>query len=298
MDALQLWGLELIKAIQQIHGPVLDSIMQAITFFGSEDFYLLLLPALVWSIDYQVGIRLGIILLFSSYLNTDIKDLFQQPRPFTLDPAVKLSEADGYSLPSGHAQSATVVWGSLGVWVRKTWFWALAILLIVLVGFSRIYLGVHFPTDVLAGWAIGAGLFGIFLATSPGIQSKIARLNYLAKLLLALGAPIILVLLYPVEDTISATATLAGIGVGLVLGHKYVPFSAQGIWWQRILRFIIGILIVIGLFFGLRAVLPAQGEPLFMTFRFVRYLMVGLWVTLGGPWVFRLLKLAPNDDRN
>lgn len=292
MDALQLWGLEIIKAIQQIHGPVLDNIMQVITFFGSEDFYVLLLPALVWSIDYQVGIRLGVILLFSSYLNTDIKDLLQQARPFTLDPNVKLSEADGYSLPSGHAQSATVVWGSLGLWVRKTWFWAVAIGLIILVGFSRVYLGVHFPTDVLAGWAIGAALLVIFFITLPTIQDKLAKLNSLAKLLIALGAPVILVLLYPAKDIIATMATLSGIGVGLALAPRYFSFSARGTWGQRILRLIIGILIVVGLFLGLRSVLPAEGEPFYLALRFVRYWLVGLWVVLGGPWLFRLMKLT------
>ena len=77
MDALQLWGLDVIRAIQQVHGPALDNFFRVITFLGTEEFYLVLLPFFMWCIDFQAGARLTIFLLFSSYLNTDIKDIFQ-----------------------------------------------------------------------------------------------------------------------------------------------------------------------------------------------------------------------------
>lgn len=292
MGALQLWGLDLIRAIQQVHGPALDNIFRIITFLGTEEFYLVLLPFLMWCIDFPAGARLTILLLFSSYLNTDIKDLLQQPRPFQLDPNVKLSEAEGYSLPSGHAQSAVVVWGGIGVWVRRPIVWAIMIALAVLVGFSRIYLGVHFPTDVLAGWAIGAGLLGIFLVTQERIQRTLERVRLATALALALAVPVILILIHPTKDTIAAMATLSGIAAGLVLAAPYMSLSVRGLWWQRLLRYVIGILIVFGLFFGLKAVFPAEGEAFYTVLRFFRYWMVGLWVSMGGPWAFRLLRLA------
>ncbi|MCK4722360.1 MAG: phospholipid phosphatase, partial [Dehalococcoidia bacterium] len=101
MEALLQWGLDLILAIQQIHGPVLDGIFRAITFMGEEEFYLILLPLLLWCVDFGLGARLGALFLLSSYLNFGLKDLLRQPRPFDLDPSVKLSSAEGYGLPSG-----------------------------------------------------------------------------------------------------------------------------------------------------------------------------------------------------
>ena len=297
MGALLQWGIDLIVAIQQIHGPALDTIFRAITSMGEEEFFLLLLPLLMWCVDFWLGARVTVLFLLSSYLNVDLKDLFQQPRPFDLAPSVRLSSAEGYGLPSGHSQAAIVVWGSVAAWARKTWFWVVAIGLMVLIGFSRIYLGVHFPTDVLAGWAIGAVLLGSYLAVQHGGEKRLAELNLGMQMLLALALPLVLLLLHPTKDTTAAMATLAGAGVGLALTRRWVSFSARGPWWQRAVRFLVGGTIVLALYLGLRAVFPGEGSAFYMVFRFLRYGLIGVWVSLGAPWLFRLLQLAPEAGR-
>jgi len=297
MDSILQWGLDLIIAIQQIHGPVLDSIFRAITSIGEEEFFLFLLPLLFWCVDFGMGVRLTVLLLFSSYLNVSLKGFLQQPRPFDLDPSVQLSDAEGYGLPSGHAQSATVVWGYVAAWSRKRWAWGVAIALVVLIGFSRIYLGVHFPTDVLAGWAIGAVLLALYLALQPGTERWLSRLSLGQQVLLALAVPLVLLLIHPVKDTTTAMGVLAGAGVGLALEHRYVPFSALGPWRQRILRFIIGGVIVVALYLGLKMVFPGEGSAFYLAFRFLRFWIIGVWVSLGAPWFFRRLGLAPKDKR-
>jgi membrane-associated phospholipid phosphatase len=297
MEVLLPWGIDLIVAIQQIHGPVLDGIFRTITFIGGEEFYLFLLPLLFWCVDFGLGARLAVLFLLSSYLNTDLKDLFQQPRPFDLNPSVQLSLAEGYGLPSGHAQSAVVVWGSIAAWSRKGWFWGTAIGLMVLIGFSRIYLGVHFPTDVLAGWAIGAVLLGLYLAVQPRAEKWLTRLSLGQQILLALALPLLLLLIHPVKDTTAAMATLAGMGVGLALKHRYLPFTARGPCWQRTLRFLTGGVIVIALYLGLKLLFPGDESALYLVFRFLRYGFIGVWVSLGAPWFFRLVRLAPEAER-
>lgn len=297
MGALLERGIDLIAAIQQVHGPVLDNGFRAITLMGGEEFYLFLLPLLFWCVDFGLGVRLAVLFLLSSYLNTDLKDLFRQPRPFDLNPDVRLSPAEGYGLPSGHAQSAVVVWGSIAAWSRKDWFWGMAMGLMVLIGFSRIYLGVHFPTDVLAGWAIGALLLGLYLAVHPRVEKWLARLSLSQQILLALAVPLVLLLIHPVKDTTSTMAALAGTGVGLALKHRYLPYSSHGPWWQRILRFLTGSVIVIALYLGLKLVFPGEGSMFYLVFRFLRYGLIGAWISLGAPWFFRLLRLAPGAER-
>jgi len=297
MEALLQWGIDLIVAIQQIHGPALDSIFRAITFMGEEEFYLFSFPLLFWCVDVGLGARLGILFLLSTYLNIDLKDLFQQPRPFDLDPSVQLSSAEGYGLPSGHSQSAVVVWGTIAAWARKTWFWVVAIALMVLIGFSRIYLGVHFPTDVLAGWTIGVVLLGVYFLVQPGVKKRLAELSLGVQITLSLAVPAVLLLIHPVKDTATAMAVLAGMGLGLVLMHRYVPFSARGPWWQRAVRFLIGGAVVVALYLGLKMVFPGEGSALYLVFRFLRYWLIGLWVSLGAPWLFRRLRLAPDAER-
>jgi membrane-associated phospholipid phosphatase len=297
MEALLQWGLDLILAIQQIHGPVLDGIFRAITFMGEEEFYLILLPLLLWCVDFGLGARLGALFLLSSYLNFGLKDLLQQPRPFDLDPSVKLSSAEGYGLPSGHSQATVVVWGSIAAWARRKWFWAVAIALMVLIGFSRVYLGVHFPTDVLAGWAIGAVLLVVCLAVQSRVEKWLAKLGLAMQIILALAIPLILLLVHPTKDSVTTLAPLAGLGLGLALTYRYISFSARGPWWQRVLRFLVGGIVMAALYLGLKGVFPGEESALYLVFRFLRYWLIGVWITLGAPWLFRLLRLTTEAER-
>ena len=297
MEALLQWGLDLILAIQQVHGPVLDGIFRAITFMGEEEFYLILLPVVLWCVDFGLGARLGALFLLSTYINFDLKVLFQQPRPFDLDPSVKLSSAEGYGLPSGHSQSAIVVWGSIAAWARQKWFWVAAIGLTMLIGFSRVYLGVHFPTDVLAGWAIGAVLLVVCLAVQARVEKWLARLNLGTQILLALAIPLILLLVYLTKDTVTTLAPLCGLGLGLALTHRYISFSARGPWWQRVLRFLVGGIVMMVLYLGLKIVFPGEESALYLVFRFLRYWLIGVWITLGAPWLFGLLRLTTEAER-
>jgi len=296
MEALLQWGLDLIVVIQQVHGPALDTFFRAITFLGAEEFYLLLLPVLFWCVDFDLGARVGIFLLLSNYLNVCLKDLFRQPRPFDLDPSVQLAAAEGYGLPSGHAQSAIVVWGALAAWARERWIWGAAIGLTVLICFSRIYLGVHFPTDVLAGLAIGAVSLGLYLGMERSVTKWLAGLSLGHQMLLALAVPLALLLLHPVKDTAMTMGALVGVAVGLTLTYRYVPFSAQGPWRQRISRFLIGGVIVVLLYGGLKMVFPGEESALYLVFRFTRFGLIGLWASLGAPWLFRLLRLVPEAE--
>jgi len=298
MEPLLQWGMDLIVAIQKVHGPVLDNIFRVITFMGNELFYLLLLPFLLWCVDFGLGVRLTLFFLLASYINTDLKDLFQQPRPFTFNPNVALSHAGGYGLPSGHAQSAIVIWGSIAPWTRKKSFWILAIGLMALIGFSRVYLGVHFPTDVLAGWAIGILLLGLYQIAEPRLEKWLTESNLTTQIVVALAVPLVLLLIHPTRQTIAALATLAGTGAGLALTNQYVPFGSGGPWWRRVCRFLVGGVVLLALYVGLKTVFPGEGSALYPVFRFIRYFFVGLWVTLGAPWFFRLLTLAPAERKH
>lgn len=292
MEAVWQWGISIITAIQQVNGLMLDSFFRAITFLGDEQFYLILIPVLVWCLDFRFGVRLAVLFLMANYINVVLKDIIQHPRPFVLEPGVKLAEAEGYGLPSGHAQSAIVVWGALAARWRTTWLLALAVALIVLIGFSRVYLGVHFPTDVLAGWAIGGILLAVYLAVQPPVERWVSRLNLWWQILLVLAVPLVLVLVYPTKNTVTTLAPLTGAGLGFVLANRYVRFEATGGWWQRLARFLVGMVVVLALYLGLKVLFPGESSGLYLVFRFLRYALIGLWITLGAPWLFGLLRLT------
>ncbi len=292
MEAIWQWGLDFIHTVQLVHGPALDAVFKGVTFLGNEEFFLLLVPLLFWCVDFAVGARLAVVFLLSTYVNVVVKEIFAHPRPFELDPTVKLCDAEGYDLPSGHSQSAVVVWGYLATVFRKTWAWVVAIVLVVLIGFSRVYLGVHFPSSVLAGWTLGGVLLAVYLALGPRIEAWLRDAGLIAQLALAVVVPLVLLALCPTKDTSSSMAAMLGMGVGFVLARRVTPFSARGPLWQRAVRLLIGVSVLAALYVGLKLIFPAEGEPLYATMRVLRYALVGLWGALGAPWLFRRLRLA------
>lgn len=291
MNALMEWGIRVIAWLQQA-SPVLDWPFRAFTFMGEEEFFLLLLPLIYWCLDRQTGARVTVAFLLCAYTNAVAKTLAAQPRPPDYAPGrVKvLWEASGYGFPSGHTQSAVVVWGYLASQVRRMGFWVLAVVMMVFIPLSRIYLGVHFPHDVLGGYLIGFALLALYLWLEPGAERWLAHQALARQLGVAVGVPLLLMLLFPTQDGIIGGATLMGMAVGFVLERRWVRFEAVGPWWKRVLRFLLGTVVLFALWMGLRVAF-ASLEPALL-FRFIRYGCIGLWGGLGAPWTFRKVRLA------
>ena len=292
MDPILEWGIEVIVAIQTIRSPALDAFFQGVTFLGNAEFYLLLAPVFIWSVNYRLGARLGILLLLSAYINQALKELFMQPRPCEPRPDVCIDQADSYGLPSGHAQNAIVFWGVIAHWIGTAWAWIAAILLMLLIGISRIYLGVHFPTDVFVGWAIGIVILGLYIVLGERVEKWLEGRSLAVHILLALALPVLFLAIQPSDVTAQITGAFAGIAVGVALGVRYLDFDAGGQIWKRAVRFLLGVAVVAAIFFGLRIIFPGEGESLYAIFRFVRYGFVGLWISLGAPWLFLRVGLA------
>lgn len=155
MQSILDLGIRLIVALQGLGTwPTLP--MRFFSFLGTKDFFMLALPMLYWYVDSMLGIRVALILMLSTNINSAFKLAFHGPRPYWYSPKVRaLATETSFGVPSGHAQGAVVFWGLLATYLRKWWSWLVAILFILLIGLSRLYLGVHFPHDVLLGWLIG-----------------------------------------------------------------------------------------------------------------------------------------------
>lgn len=272
-------------------GPLLNGLFKGITFIGNEEFYLLLFPFLFWCLDTRLGSKLVYLLLIASFTNYCLKHLFAEPRPFLLQPGINLIDADGYGFPSGHAQIAMVIWGTLAFEIRKKWGWFAAPALILLIGISRIYLGVHFPTDVLMGWIVGAVILVIAVWIAPIISGRIGRVSLPLALVLINGGTIAVLLLVRSKDLISPLAAFWGFGLGHLLQSRFFSLSMTGSLGKRIARYPIGLIGMLAIYLGLKALFPAEGERAYLVFRFVRYALLGLWAGLAAPLVFRLLRL-------
>lgn len=322
MDALVQYGVNWIVAIQAL-GGWLEEPMQFFSFLGTQDFFFLVLPLIYWSIDARLGLRVAFTLLASVSVNYYLKLWFAGPRPYWVSENVKaLSAETSFGMPSGHAQHAVAVWGTLASASARFWKWT-AVALIFLIGFSRLYLGVHFLHDVLAGWIIGGALLWAFLrywdTVAAWLRTKSARrqaaLAFVVSIvMIALGwvsvnrlAGYVFPAAYEanalrssdvtpdpisLEDIFTAAGTFFGMAVGAAWIASQGGYRADGSGGKRALRFFVGLIGVLILWRGLGMVFPTGENPTAYLLRYVRYGLVGFWIIGGAPWMFFRLKLA------
>jgi membrane-associated phospholipid phosphatase len=285
------WGTDATVWVQGFCTPALDIFFKAVTFLGEEEFYILALSFIYWLINKPLGIRLAFASLFGVYLNNGLKDLFYTPRP---DPVRVdwLVEETTYAFPSGHAQNSTVLFGFSAAHIRRWLVWLLTVLLVFTIALSRVYLGVHYPQDLVGGFLIGAVYLALFLWLEKPVGVWMGRQTLAVRLGLAFLVPTLLVLLHPTESTTSPMAALAGFGVACVLEAKWICFEAGGLWPQRALRFVVGMVLTVFVFVGLREVLP-EG----LVYTFARYGGTGLTAGLLAPWVFVKTGLAATQGK-
>jgi len=295
MTGVLCWGIHIIEQIQSIRFPLLDAFFKTVTLLGNKEFYLIFFPILFWSLDIKLGYKLGLIFLFAAYLNQSLKELFGQPRPVDLQAGLNLIEEGGYGLPSGHAQMAMVIWGGLGVIVKRSWFRLMAALLILLIGFSRIYLGVHFPTDVFAGWLLGA----LILAAVLLLRRPISRIK-LKPLPLVIGINLLTAAVMIFQNSSVITSLIAafwGFTLGLIWCRSICSFNpAAAAVRQKLLRLPLGLVLLFILYTVLKLIFPGEGSLFYSLFRFLRYGILGFWISFGAPLLFKALHLLEEQQ--
>lgn len=305
-------------ALQQL-SPALDGLMRVLSLFGQEDIFIVVIGLFYWCIDRGLGARLLLLLSLSDFSNGLLKWVFHLPRPYWIDPRVKaLSTEVSYGLPSGHAQSSLTAYGYLATSVKKRWLWWVAALLVLGVAVSRVYLGVHFSTDILGGWFMSALVLIAFTRLEPRVTRWIAPKSIGVQIAAVVSVSLILlVVLVGVRSTIGGVIDPAGwpvqagpidprspdlpisdlglffgASLGLILVQRTAQFEVKGAWGRRAARFAIGAIGVLVIRLGLGAIFPREPLVTAMIFRYVRYALMALWAIWLAPWVFVKLRLA------
>ena len=239
------WEVNLIEWIQTNMGKVGETASKVLSFIGGETFSLLLVIALVFCFRKEVGKRCACSVLIASVWFPMIKNVVLRVRPYMAHPdrikvlQVVESDADpmdivqqGYSCPSGHAATAASLFGSAAYEIRKRWMWFIAVIMPLLIGFSRIAVGVHYPTDVLAGWAIGVLAVGFNVL----LQKKVKKEWMRFAIVLAIAIPGLF--WCRSRDYFSALGMLIGAAFAFPYEAKYVQFKDTRNPWAMILRVI------------------------------------------------------------
>ena len=177
------WEPGLMVALQNFLGETGAEIATLVTMLGEETVMVAILGFLYWCYDKKFGVYVGTNLMVGLVANPMIKNIFVRFRPYMVHNEVKclkpVHEGDlydpllqGYSFPSGHTSNSSTMYFSLPVYAKKKWLIVVGILMPFLVGLSRVCLGVHYPTDVMAGWLLGAVVVAVMTFLQNKIQTK------------------------------------------------------------------------------------------------------------------------------
>ncbi|MBI4544672.1 MAG: phosphatase PAP2 family protein [Gemmatimonadetes bacterium] len=269
--------METILFLQQLSSPWLDRLAVAVTALGAEEFYTLALPLLFWLGPPAFAVRVAGVLLASGWLQDTLKLAIDSPRP---DDALRLAYRGvdlGPAFPSGHALVALTFWGYLAARLKDRRLTAAAAILVVLVALSRVYLGVHWPVDVLGGLALGAAVLAGALGMEPLLGRWQAELRRPALAALVLGGSALLALASPGAAGVRSAGAAGGAIAGYLLFRQLAPAYVPGGRPHRLLaRVLLGLAVLLALRAGLAALLPDAAAA-----HYLRYLLMGVWLALG-----------------
>ena len=290
----------LLYWFQSIRNPVLDVILGLVTRFGEETLFMVLGLFILWCVDKKWGFRLLLTGLVGSVFNQLLKAIFLIPRPWVLDPNFTIVEsareaATGYSFPSGHTQTAAVVYGMIAAWLKKKWMTVLCVALIIGVGISRMYLGVHTPYDV--GVSLATGVLTVWVMMRLFAKAEEDGKKELTAQLMGLvfAAVMVLYVMYApkraanvaefdahgVESAFKLFGSMAGLIGAWLIDQKYVHYETKAVWWAQILKVALGLGVVMAVRLGAKPVLALiMGEH--AAAGAVRYFL--MCVVGGGLW--------------
>ena len=292
--------MALLRMLQTIRTPALDVLISLITRLGEETVFLVLGLVILWCIDKKWGFRFLAAGLVGSVVNQLLKAIFLIPRPWVLDPTFEIVEsareaATGYSFPSGHTQTAVTVYGMIAAWLKNKKATALCVTLIVLVGFSRMYLGVHTPYDV--GVSLITGTLTVYAmmrlyTRAEGDPKQENRINWgvfgSALVLLAYvcfapkrAANIAEFDAHGVETAWKLVGTTAGLIAAWLIDQKYVHYETKASLPVQVLKVALGFAVVMGIRLGAKPVLSVllNGHEAAGAVRYFLMCLVG-----GGLW--------------
>lgn len=295
------WMMDMLRSIAGIRTPFLDGVMSGVTWLGQETAFVVIGMIVLWCVDKKYGYRFLYMLMSGLFINQLLKAIFMIPRPWVIDPEFRIVEsaregASGWSFPSGHTQSAVLLYGGLAQRIKKAWAYIVAAVLVLLVGFSRMYLGVHTLLDV--GVSLFTGVLVIALCelyfNRFGDDAGPYTIATGVASALSLGLIVYIMLTRdPASDdvgTVKNACVLFGSSFGLFAGgyieKRFVKFETKAVWWMQIIKVALGFAIVMGLRIGLKPLLALiSSSPLTDCVRYFVMIFVGLAVY---PLLFRV----------
>ncbi len=290
MENIWQWGIDVIHVVQQIRSPFFDLFFKTVSFTGAMIFYMIFLPFIYWCYDKKYGSRIFILILISGWFNSVLKDFINHPRPYNLDESVKIGKTGGPGIPSGHAQQSLVVWGFLAIWRRNRSFIYFSAAVILLIAFSRVYLGVHFPTDIFGGWIAGALILAVFWLSIDRVDLFLSRINPVILAVVSIIIPALFSMILASKSSVMSAGALSGFCVGIIIEKRYINFDSAAGFKSVLIRYISGAFFLILLFFS-QKLLFSKSSQSYLIFVFAHSWFMFLWISAGAPWLYKKFRM-------
>ncbi len=272
-------SIDVVIFIQEMRNGFFDLFFNFISFLGEEYIYILFFCIIYYTYDKKMGEFLAITLGFSATVNTIIKNIVNAPRPFQKYPDLvenlRPDTSGGMSFPSGHTQNYATVLFSASFYKKNMKLLYISFVLVLLMGISRMYLGVHFLEDVMVSAVLGLG----FAYILNKIFSKYYdHPMYLHRLYIAL---VLIVLPFAIfingEDFFKSYGLLIGFVVGIIIEKRYISFTIDTTLIHKVLRVVFGLIVMVGVQQGLKilfGMIADDGTSLLNILHMVRYFLI------------------------
>ncbi len=284
-----LFDTSLIQFLQTLLGTAVAPIFIGITEMGDQIFLAALILGIYWGWNKDFGIRMAYVLIGSAILNGFFKMSFKMERPPT---SVRLIGQDytSYGFPSGHAMNSISLWGYVAYKIKTNVMYIISLTLISLISISRIYLGVHYPGDVLGGLLIGL-VFLVFVTWLDPRTEQIKALlpekprDFIMPIL-SLIVLVIWISLFP--DTSHGTVVgiigmLFGLSLGIRIEERYINFQITQDNRKKIIRLLIGYILALTPMIALSKFMPETDILLY----FLRYFIVAIIASIIMPLIIK-----------
>ena len=287
-----VFELEILKWLEGLRTSFLNVLFESITLLGEETLIILLVVALWFAVDKKLAQQVFFVTATSLSVNGIIKNFAKVPRPFTKGiSCVRVDTATGYSFPSGHTQGFATWSSFFAIKVKKIWLSVLVGVLITLVAVSRLYLGAHYPSDVIVAVVLGVSLsaFGNYLF----VKVKDTKKLYLGTFLIM--TPFIAYFLYVADplfaDLFKTFGMIGGMVVVSFLDEKTEPLSYEVAWWKKVIRIVLGVVIAVALKEVIKRMNVFEVMPISLFIDAIRYFVVVMAVGVLCPLLFKKIKL-------
>jgi undecaprenyl-diphosphatase len=295
MSDIQQWGIEFILMLQTYQSPFLDGFFYLITQLGGFA-YLLIIPLFIWCIEPRLGIRALLAMMIAQYIVMLLKDIVQEPRPFTVDNRIISDGEHGLSFPSGHAMGSMVFYGLLILWTNKNWLRWLLVAMIFLIGLSRNYLGVHYPHDVIAGWILGLIYLYGWLRLQKSAANSLYTMSLPKQLFLSIFTPALVgtvhFYLFSYVGALVVAGSISACLLCLIIDKKNPLLKVEGGLTKKIGRYSVGIALTLATLLSFQSILPEENSFFYNTMVWTNGFVLTIVIGYLSPQVFKKIKLA------